>query len=88
MLRRHLQVMSKDQLRVEQAVQPLDHGGTLNPRRMISSQPALGMAFRVVFRRVELIRGPDEGAGILQVDLHDHQPRRVAWTVVEGDALE
>lgn len=82
-----LEIMPKHQLGVEQPLQPADHVQTADPGVVVARQPAMRVAELVVLLDVELVRRPDEGAVLLEVDLHDHQPRRVARRVVQRDAL-
>jgi hypothetical protein len=84
---RRLEVVTKYQLGVEQALQLTDHVQTLDPGVVVTRQPAMGMAELVVLGNVELIRRPDEGTVLLQVDLHDDQAGGVSRRVVQGDAL-
>lgn len=46
------------------------------------------MAQLIIFRNVELVGRPDPRARLLEVHLHDDQPRRVSRRVVQGDALK
>jgi hypothetical protein len=86
-LLRDLLVMPVHQRRLEQLLQPIHHGRTTHPSVMIPGKPALGMLGLVVFFDVILVRGEDECAVPLEVDLHDAQAWRVPGGVVEGDAL-
>ena len=79
--------MPKHQLRIKQPLQPLDHLQTLDPRVVIPGQPAVRVTQLVVLRNVELIRRPDPRAALLQIHLHDDQPRGMARTVVKSNPL-
>ena len=85
---RRLLVMTIYQLRLEQALQPLDHLQTLDPSIVIARQPAVRVRQLIILRNVELIRGPDERPILVQIHLHHTQPRRMARRVVQSDALK
>lgn len=79
--------MAEDQRRPKQPLQTLDHLQTLDPCIMIPRQPSMGVTQLIVLRNVELVRRPDPGSALLEVHLHDAQPGRVAWRVVQCDPL-
>lgn len=79
--------MAEYQGGVEHVLQTSDQVEALEPGVVVAREPALRVRLRVVFLDVELVRGPNEGAVVLEVDLHDAQARCVAGAVVQRDAL-
>ena len=79
--------MPKHQPRPKQPDQHLHHLMTMQPRALISHQPALRRRILVILANVVLVRREHERAVARQVDLHEAEARRVARAVAEGDAL-
>lgn len=85
---RDVLIMSKNQSRPEQPLQPLNHLQTLDPGIVVPGQPSMRMTEFVILRDVELIRGPDESPVVFKIDLHNYQAWRMARGMVQCNALE
>jgi hypothetical protein len=79
--------MSENQLRVEHPHKHLHHLMTVQPCALVSHQPALWRRVLVVLANVVLVRREQVRPVTRQVDLHEAETRRVAWTVAESDPL-
>lgn len=57
------------------------------PSRMVTGEPALRDAVSPILDHVAVVADEEEGAAVGKIELHSNQAVRMAWQVVQSDAL-